>query len=274
MMWKKLPQAERDAAYDNAAAVPGSAARIARWDLASRDVRAEQPAHLNIAYGPKERNKWDLFPSHSEAPCLVFIHGGYWLRNSREIFACMASGVRSHGWSAALPGYTLAPQASLREIAAEVRAALDWFCLHRRNYAICGPVIVSGWSAGGHLATLGLDHEGVTAGLAISGLYELGPLRDTAYNQILNLTDLEIETLSPMRGPITMKPLILAYGENELPALIANSRDFHVRRSRSRAPGRILALAGHDHFSLLEELRSTDGALTRAALDLAAGNWD
>ena len=60
------------------------------------------------------------------APCLVFIHGGYWQRNSREMFASLIAGPYAHGWAAALPGYTLAPDASLTEIVAEINAALDW----------------------------------------------------------------------------------------------------------------------------------------------------
>ena len=266
MAWNDLLQSARDAAYDNAAAVADSAARIARWTAASAAVRARFPAHLARPYVSRERNKWDLFPGARGAPCLVFIHGGYWLRNSREVFACMADGVQAHGWSAALPGYTLAPLATLTEIEAEMRAALDWFVAHRFGYGISGPVVISGWSAGGHLATLMLDHPVVTTGLAISGIFELGPLRDTAYQATLGLTPDEIAVLSPMRQPAVHKPLSLAYGSGELPALIANSCDYHALRVKAAAQGPLLRLEGHDHFSILEELRTKDGALTRAAL--------
>jgi len=45
---------------------------------------------------------------------------------SKETFACLAEGVMAHGWSAALPGYTLAPDANLTQITNELRAAFDW----------------------------------------------------------------------------------------------------------------------------------------------------
>ena len=266
MDWPDLTQAERDAAYNNAAAVADSAARIAAWAVASAELRARRSEHLDIPYGLRERNKWDLYPGKPAAPCLVFIHGGYWLRNSRETFACMAEGVLAHGWSAALPGYTLAPDATLTEIVAELGAALDWFALHAREHGIGGPVILSGWSAGGHLAALRLDHPMVSAGLAISGIFELGPLRDTTYNATLDLTQAEIETLSPMRLPVVSKPMMLVYGTAELPALAANSRDYHALRIHAGAKGPLLPLPGHDHFSILEELRQPDGALTEAIL--------
>jgi acetyl esterase/lipase len=82
-----------------------------------------------------------------------------------------------------VPGYTLAPDATLAAIVAELRLALDWLRRHRMTYRIGGPIILSGWSAGGHLVALLLDHACVAAGLAISGVYELGPIRDTYLNE-------------------------------------------------------------------------------------------
>jgi arylformamidase len=49
--------------------------------------------------------KWDLYPAADpKAPCFVHIHGGYWQRGSKQIFACLAEGALANGWSAALPG--------------------------------------------------------------------------------------------------------------------------------------------------------------------------
>jgi hypothetical protein len=54
------------------------------------------------AYAPGERTKWDLYPaSDPKAPCFIHIHGGYWQRGSKEMFACLAEGALAHGWSAA-----------------------------------------------------------------------------------------------------------------------------------------------------------------------------
>jgi hypothetical protein len=115
--WGRKSRAERDAAYNNSAAVVDSAAHVARWTAASRAWRAAHHEHLDIPFAAKERTKWDLYPGpDADAPCLVHIHGGYWQRNSREVFACLAEGVARHGWSAALPGYTLAPDAHLVDI--------------------------------------------------------------------------------------------------------------------------------------------------------------
>ena len=47
---------------------------------------------------------------------------------------------------------------------------------------------------------------------------------------------LEVETLSPMRRPSVNKPLSIAYGTGELPAMVATSRDYHAYRSEFSSP--------------------------------------
>lgn len=84
--WSELSRAERDAAYDNNAAVKNSAALIAERNEASSRLRGTWKSHLDLPYGERVNNKIDLYPAtRPDAPCLVFLHGGYWQRNSREL---------------------------------------------------------------------------------------------------------------------------------------------------------------------------------------------
>jgi arylformamidase len=270
-VWASLDQAQRDAAYDNNAAVPGVAAWAEDRNAASARYRAAHAAHLDLAYAPAARTAFDLYPAaDAMAPCLVFIHGGYWQRNSREVFAVYAEGLTRAGWSVAMPSHTLAPQASLSTVVAEIGLALDWLAEHGRVHGIAGPIILAGWSAGAHLTAMHLSHPGVAAGLAISGVYDLAPIRDTALNVALQLSVDEIATLSPLRLPVVRKPLTIAYGTAEVPALIHDSRCLHERRSAAHAPGLLLPIAGADHFSILDALRHPEGQLVRAAQALIA----
>jgi arylformamidase len=233
-------------------------------EVASAVFRATNGLHLDLRYGMRERNTWDLFPqADPDAPCIVFIHGGYWQRNSKDQFANLIAGPYARGWSAALPGYTLAPDASLTEIVAEINTALDWLAAHGPAHGINGPVVLSGWSAGGHLTAMCLGHPLVKAGLAISGIFELGPLRDTYLNEKLRLTDEEIVALSPMRLPPVNKPLSFAYGTAELPPLMSDSRDLHALRSAAHLPGTLIPVPRANHFTIVHELRDHDGLLTR-----------
>jgi arylformamidase len=267
--WAALSQIERDAAYDNNAAVKNSAALIAERNEASATLRASRKSVLDVPYGDRERTKIDLYPAAgATAPCLVFLHGGYWQRNSREVFAMLVEGVGAHGWSVAIPGYSLAPEASLTQIVAEISQSLDWLAQHGESHGISGPVVLSGWSAGAHLVAMALDHPRVSAGLAISGVYDLAPIRDTALNNALKLTDDEVAALSPLRLPVIHKRLDIAYGTDELPALVFDSIGLHDARAAAKAPGRIFPIEGADHFSILRELRQPNGALVEIARKL------
>ena len=267
--WGALSRAARDAAYNNTAAVADVAAIHAARTRDSLAARALCPATLDLPYGRGERHRIDIFPATvATAPCFVFIHGGYWQMNSKESFACLAEGVRAHGWSAAFLGYSLAPEATLAQIVGEIHAALDWLAGNGREYGAGGKLVVSGWSAGGHLAALALDHPAVVAGLGISGIYELGPLRDTYLNEKLSLSDEQVATLSPLRRPVVAKPMAITYGTGELPALIANSRRLHAYRAAANAPGALLPAPGRNHFTILDDLRQPDGFLTRQILVL------
>jgi len=271
-IWGSLPQAERDAAYNNNAAVPDSAAWVAARDAASASFRAAHAGKLDLAYGPAPRQAFDLYPAaDASAPCLVFIHGGYWQRNSREVFAAYAEGMLAAGWSVAMPSHTLAPEASLTRIVAEIGTALDWLASDGPAHGIAGPVVLCGWSAGAHLTALHLKHPRVAAGLAISGVYELAPIRDTFLNAALKLTDEEIATLSPLRLPPPMKRLTIAYGTAEVPALVHDSRSLYALRASAGAAGHLIPITNANHFSILDELRQPGGRLVRAAVALLDG---
>jgi acetyl esterase/lipase len=267
--WASATPAERTAAYDNTRAVTDSATLIAARNVEAAAFRAGHAGHLDLAYGTGPRNAWDLFPAaDASAPCLVFIHGGYWQRNRREDFCAILAGAMARGWSAALPGYTLAPDASLTQIATEIHAALDWLQANGPAHGIAGKVVVSGWSAGGHLVGMAMPHPLVAAGLAISGIFELAPIRDTELNDKLSLTEAEIASLSPMRLPVVMKPVAVAYGSRELPELRRQSREWHALRAAAHAPGPLIPVVGADHFRILAALQSPEGELLRAAEDL------
>ncbi len=271
--WSELSQAERDTAYDNNKAVPHSASLVEARNIASTRVRASLPGAMDVPYANGERTCFDLFPAAAyAAPCLVFIHGGYWQRNSREMFAAVAEGFARRGWSVAIPGYTLAPNASLTQIVSEIRQALDWLDAEGHACGIQGPVVLSGWSAGAQLAAMTLDHPRVAAGIAISGVYDLAPIRDTYLNTALQLQDEEVEALSPLRRPVIHKPLAIAYGTAELPALVHDARRFHARRNAEGAVGPLVPVEGADHFSILGELCRPDGQLVETARALVKGH--
>lgn len=253
-----MDRATLDAAYNNAAAVKNSAQIVAGWQARSDEVRAKHPDGLDLKYGPAERNRIDFFEAKKDSPLLVFIHGGYWQARAKELFAFIVPGALAHGISVALLGYTLAPQKRLEGIVAEINQALSY--LDSRG----NDIVVSGWSAGGHLTAMAMQHPAANAGLAISGIYDLEPIRLSYINEKLRLDPLEAKRNSPMLMPAFSKPFAIAYGASELPELRRQSEDY----AKLVKDARLLALPRHNHFTILEELASPDGVLMREILSL------
>ncbi|MEQ1775412.1 MAG: alpha/beta hydrolase [Burkholderiales bacterium] len=275
MLYRGMDRAALDAAYDNTAAVANSAAMLADFDARSAQIRAARPQHLNLRYGPAERNRIDYFaapPTTRPAPILVFIHGGYWQMRAKETFSFVAAGPLAHGIHVALPGYTLAPAITLEGIVAEVRAAVCWVAQHAADFG-GDPhrIIVSGWSAGGHLAAVLMGESAVKGGLAISGIFDLEPIRLNYLNSKLGLDAHAVQQFSPLTNlPGQSLPLMLACGTGELPELQRQSEIYAEARAKAHLPGRLVRLPQHNHFTILEELARSDGALTALVRELVA----
>ena len=270
-IYRGMDRAALDAAYDNTAAVANSAALLAEFDARSAQLRAAKPQHLDLRYGAAERNRIDYFAAGEPGPVLVFIHGGYWQMRAKETFSFLAAGPLAHGIHVALPGYTLAPEITLAGIVAEVRAAIHWIARHAADYGgDPARIIVCGWSAGAHLTAMVMDESPVKGGLAISGIFDLQPIRLNYLNTQLGLDADAVQRLSPLLNlPARSAPLMLACGEGELPELQRQSLTFAQARTQAGLPGRLIQLPHHNHFTILEELAQADGALTALIHELA-----
>ncbi|OGA50899.1 MAG: esterase [Betaproteobacteria bacterium RIFCSPLOWO2_12_FULL_63_13] len=271
-LYRGMDRAQLDAAYNNSAAVADSPAILADWQARSELLRAAHPQGLDLRYGLAERNRIDYFAAERAGPVLVFIHGGYWQMRAKETFSFLAAGPLAHGIHVALVGYTLAPQKRLNDIVAEIRSAIGWLAAQVSTFGgDPARIYVSGWSAGGHLAAMSIAEPGVRGGLAISGIYDLEPIRLCYLNDKLSLDRDEARRLSPLSNlPKRSGPLITTYGDAELPELRRQSQEFTAARMRAGLPGRLVPLPGHNHFTILEELASPDGALTMLARELVA----
>ncbi len=262
--WRQLSQQELDRGLNNGEAVAGSAAIVAAWDARSTELRKRHAAHLDLRYGPRERNRIDFLKVREGAPTLLFIHGGYWQTRAKETFTLFAEGALAHGINVALSGYTLAPDATLDQIVAEIHAGIDF--LSGQLPALGGDgngVVVSGWSAGGHLTSMALSHAKVRAGMAISGIYDLEPIRHSYLNVKLGLDEAASRKNSPIMvagGP--MKPLSLVVGSAELPLLRKQTADFAGHRARYGLPVTYEEIPGADHFTIMNEMAAPQGRIT------------
>lgn len=208
-----------EAQYNNRARVPEHAQQFARWAEASRLVRANSAAHLDLAYGDGAGETLDIFPAAnaanvSGAPVLVFIHGGYWRSLDKSDFSFIAPALNAAGATVVLPNYALCPRVSIEDIALQMTRALAWVWHHAGKFGADNRRVgVVGHSAGGHLATMllscrwkdldaALPAQPLHAALSISGLFDLEPLRQVPSLQVdLRLTPATVRRVSPAFFP-------------------------------------------------------------------------
>ena len=273
-IYRGMDRATLDAAYNNSAAVIDSPQWLDNWKRRSEASRNMPGAELDVPYAPRARTRFDYFPSGTEhAPLFVFIHGGYWQRNAKELFSFLSEGPRHHGIDVVMLGYTLAPEASLTQIVAEIQQALSHLEQHAGDFGFdVFRMHVGGWSAGGHLAALAGRWPHVKSSLCISGIFDLEPISLSYLNEALQLTRDEIQALSPLSHlPTRTAPHCLAVGGDELSELQRQSADYTAAAVRQNLSIKLKTLPGHNHFSILDELANPDGALTRELVKLVFG---
>ena len=252
--------------YNNRARVPEHPALMAGW---ARDAAAYrlQRAPRAMSYGPSSRNTIDLFAGDGQGPVVVFIHGGYWQAFDGSSFSHCARGLNTHGIDVAIPSYDLCPQVSVAVIIEQMRAAaLELARLGR-------PLVISGHSAGGHLAACllatdwpafdaSLPKDTAIAAYAISGLFDLLPLVETSINKALGLDAATAKAASPLFWtPPAHGSLDAVVGE-------AESAEYH-RQSCSIAdiwgaagvPTRYGSIAGANHFTAIAPLSDPNSSM-------------
>jgi acetyl esterase/lipase len=265
--WRSMDRATLDAAYNNRAAIPEAAAKVAAWATRSAAFRARVTGKLDLAYGPEPHQRLDLFLGERAAGATVaFFHGGYWQANDKSMFSFVAEGPLAHGFNVAIVGYPIAPAARMDKIVADSARAVRWLGANLATYgADRNGLWVAGHSAGGHLTACVMGEQACRGGLAISGLFDLEPIRNCYLNDLLLLDADEARRHSPiLHPPPRSGPLLVAVGAGELPELVRQSADQWAMWQAAGRPGRHIALPGHDHLSVLDTFATPGGALVTA----------
>ena len=276
-----------DRMYNNRARVPDHPAYFARWTQASARVRAAQDCALDVAYGDGPGETLDVFPAASaDAPVLVFIHGGYWRALDKSEHSFVAPAFTQAGVCVVVPNYALCPgtptqPVTIPHIALQLVDALAWTARHIAAHGgDPSRITVAGHSAGGHLAAmlLGCDWRKVRGDLpgglvrnamSISGLHELEPLRRTpSLQDAIRLTARDARRASPALWPAPPSgTLNCVVGAEE-------SEEYHRQNGlMAKAWGSATvpvteAVAGRNHFSVLDDLAEPGSRLHQLALAL------
>ncbi len=277
-VFRDLDQETLDAQYNIRAQIPDHPEISLRWANESRQVREalDTRAHLDIPYGPDSLQKLDLFVTErAGAPLLVFIHGGYWRAQDKSEFSYVAAPYVSAGINVAVVNYRLAPRVTMDEIVSDIRASVG--LLHKAG-GLYGydtdRLFVSGSSAGGHLTvmalttdweSLGLPADTVKGGCALSGLYDLEPIRLCYLNKEIGLDTSTAARNSPIRHLRTVDaPLILSVGGAESEEFHRQQNDFAAAWSAAGSKCSVVDQAGGHHFDMIDRLANPKSGLWSA----------
>lgn len=231
-----------DAQYNARAAIPDAPSILQSWAERSRRTRERPGAVLDLPYTERGRDdpseRLDIFMPETApaggAPILFHIHGGYWRSLDKKDQSFVADAFVPAGALVVVPNYALCPAVGIEHIVMQMVAALAWVWRHAAGYrGDARRIVVSGHSAGGHLAAMMLACEWprvaaelppdlVRTAVAISGLFELEPLRHAPFlAPDIGLDAAGARRLSPAGMPAPRHGQLLAFvGADE-------SEEFH-----------------------------------------------
>ena len=260
----------------------------------------------NVSYGPLPRQRldvWRMSTTPLHAPVVLFIHGGSWMMgDKREQGRPMLHEFVRRGWIAVVPNYRLAPHHPWPAQILDVTRALGWV---KKNIATYGGdperVVISGGSAGGHLAALVAltqddptwrpsDMEGVTdwsvrGAMPFYGVLEMTGdeshwhglgrgIRILLERRIIQVSYEENEPLYRSLSPyerihVNAPPFLVVHGRNDTLVDVHVARDFVDKfRREAVAPIYYVELPFTQHaFDITASPRTS--ATTRAAVAFA-----
>ncbi len=282
-VWLDLDQAALDAQVNLRARWPHHPEVIARWGSASAIAREQLPRRLDLSYGASPGETLDFFPAAGAgpAPLLIFIHGGYWQGLDKSDFSYLAPPFVEAGIAVASVNYDLAPRTSVRVMVQQVDRAIAWLSQRAAEFGCDRTrLVLAGHSAGGHLATLALLRESARAAdrgpppllrgaVSVSGVYDLAPIALSYHQQVLHLSEQEVQELSPLRRPpLRARPLVVAVGSGETPEFLRQQAALLAQWRALDLPVAEIALEGRDHFNAVDALAERDHALYHATVAL------
>ena len=246
---------------------------IDSWERRSADTRAKYPFIADLKYGSHPREVIDLYRVPNAKATLIYIHGGYWRSFSKVETSFVADGFVEQGESVALINYPLCPEVSIGEIRSSIQNAFAHLYKNVLTEAERKSIVVTGHSAGGHLAALhlatdwkvfGLPENPIAGVICLSGVFDVAPLMHTSLNDALRITDTAAAVLNLNTALVRSKAkLILAVGGDE-------SEEFH-RQSSDQANAwagltpQVLDLKGFNHFTIVDSLANSNGTLSALA---------
>jgi arylformamidase len=245
-----------DAQLNTRARAPHYDAVNAAYAALSDAARSRLALTPDLPYGPHPLERIDILrPSTPLRGVMVWVHGGVWRTRDKHDFHFLASGFARLGLATIAVGYPKCPDVSLGRIADAAVAALDKVLAGAGDWGFEAlPIFVGGHSAGAHLATLAViaRPDRVAGLIAVSGLYDLKPVKQSFANAHLNLNDADVAVLSPIAHPVpNAPPAVFLSGENETAEFQRQASAMAGSWTSVGAPAVTATARAADHYTIL-----------------------
>nr|XP_022919582.1 kynurenine formamidase [Onthophagus taurus] len=234
-------------------------------------LKEQIPCSLNITYGGKEREKFDLFGTDlpDDAPILIFIHGGYWQYEvvTKNTSRYPVKSLYKNGIKTIIIGYTLSPECMVEEIIKNVSFALNkCFSYAFEKGSRC--VGISGHSAGAQISiismislfkTLKQNQKKIFKGFfLLGGIYNLEEILETSYNDVLKLNKNKAKELSPIFQSYDdfndEIKFFICVGTEDCPGFIDQSKQIYDLLKNGGKSTELITIKGIDHYNITENL--------------------
>ena len=205
----------------------------------SRALRSRPDLLVDLSYGATPREHIDVFTQQGGAPVFIFVHGGYWRALEKDIFLAVCAPFADRGFVAVNVDYGLRPEFTLPEIVAQVLRAITFIASNAASYGgRSDRIVLCGHSAGGHMVAWaasedwrarGVEEIEIKAVVPVSGIFDLGPLRQTTINDDLALDANTAHRLSPfyhLSRPLP--PMLCVVGGGETKGFLAQTQQFNT----------------------------------------------
>lgn len=272
IVYGEFTQEELDWQYNNRERVPNSVEIMENFAARGRDYVASAEPVFDLSFGDSDAEVLDIYPAHNAdgpAPVLIFFHGGYWFSRHKDDFQFVPAGFAPAGAMVVIVNYALIPDVDLAELVRQCRAATAW--THKNAAKYGGDperLFIAGHSAGGHVTAMmfatdwdqwGMPKSAIKGGFAISGLYDLEPIRLNYMNPTLGFTEETVRELSPinLKAEVTA-PIVFAAGGAETPEFLRHNTLMSPLWGERGIQCEEIIEPGLNHFTVLEDF-TTEG---------------
>ncbi len=243
-------------------------------------ARIGDPERHDYGEGAMEQLDW-YRSDDPNAPIHIHFHGGAWIVGEARSNAYIAEASLKAGAHVVIPEYIKvnAVDGDLMPLARQSREAVAWVYRNAARFdADPERILVSGHSAGGHLAAVVLttdwseyDLPGtiVKQGVLVSAMFDLYPVSLSSRNEYVAFTDHTVDALSPIRHLDNLEAeLVLAYGSNESPEFQRQTLDFATALQNRGTEVRLIEATDLNHFEIVEDFSLSKGTIGSVVVEL------